>query len=436
MHGGGTVGYGIGSARGRNAHMPECPFRDCVIPGVSESEQSQRFDHSFVIQMIRDFFLVLVVVVLLELGARFALVIYQFETETPGEVAIAADRLAENVRSIMLNRGGPVAARTVYPIIRRNHQEIGLEIAIEPSPVTVESIRKRFDETPVGIPADWPQGEYKAAMREIEAEPFCLQCHVTAGIGDVLGRVTVRSYLAQELTAWWHEVRVAGMLGMGKILAHTIILFLLLRIRMEPLMSLKNAVSQLARSGSRVTHHAPVKSRDEFGQLANDLNLFLERVDQVMEDLSNVLSNISDLTENLTEVHQRTLSCQSRLNELARNTIHETYEESAEYSVLNPEWMDTAEQALRTLYELGRAGRLPESESRRLDEVLARFRQLVEEARRNIARSREIGAGLLEFNRELNVSGEALQEMAVLEERMRSISGQGQRLLRRLRGSS
>lgn len=386
--------------------------------------------------MIRDFFLVLVVVILLELGARFVLVLYHFETEKPDEVAQSAERLAENVRSIMLNRGGPVAARTVYPIIRNNHEEIGLEIAIEPSAVTIESIEKRFDEKPRGIPPDWPQGEFKQATRTIEAEPFCLQCHVTAKVGDALGHVTVRSYLGRELEAWWHEVRFAATLGMGKILAHTIVLFLLLRVRMEPLNSLKGVVSLLAKSGSRVTHRAPVKSSDEFGELARDLNLFLERVNQVMEDLSHVLSSISELTERLTDVHHRTVHCQRRLDELARDATRDVYEEAAAHSLLDAQWLDTAENALRSLEQLAAPEALPAAESERLERLLGQFRELVAEAQRTVARNREIGASLLELNRELRASGDALQEMAVLEERMRSISSQGQTLLERLRGSA
>lgn len=403
---------------------------------MHEPESPQRFDHSFVVQMIRDFFLVLVVVVILELLIRFALVLYQFEHEKPAEVAIAAERLAENVRSIMLNRGGPVAARTVYPIIRRNHEEIGLEIAIVPSPVTTESIQKRFDDTPHGIAADWPQGDHKEATREIEAEPFCLQCHVTAKVGDVLGHVTVRGYLEQELEAFWHEVRFAGMLGMGKILAHTIILFLLLRVRMEPLISLKGVVSLLAKSGSRVTHRAPVKSHDEFGELARDLNLFLERVNQVMEDLSAVLSNISDLTERITEVHENTVTVQHRLDEIARSITRDGYEEAGAHPRLTPQWLEAAETALQTLERLAHPGALPAEDAHRLERLLHQFRELVEDAASAVERNREIGAGLLEFSRELRASGEALQEMAVLEERMRSISRQGQTLLERLRGSA
>lgn len=384
--------------------------------------------------MIRDFFLVLVVVVILELVVRFALVIHQFETSKPEEVAISAERLAGNVRSIMLNRGGPVAARTVYPIIRDNHEEIGLEIAIEPSPVTVESIERVFDNTPKGIPADWPEGRYQEASREIEAEEFCLQCHVTAKVGDTLGTVTVRAYFQQELAAWWHEVQFAGMLGMGKILAHTIVLFVLLRIRMEPLNSLKGVVSLLAKSGSRVTHRAPVISNDEFGELARDLNLFLERVKHMMEDLSNVLANMSELTGRLTDVHQRTLACQDRLDALGRNAARQTHEEAASRSVLNPEWLSTAENMLQTLNELTRPGELPVPERQRLDALLGQFRRLVEEARQTLERNRKIDENLLEFSRELHASSAALQEMAVIEERMRAISEQGQILLERLRG--
>jgi hypothetical protein len=55
----------------------------------------------------------------------------------PDQVQAAADELAENVRSIMRNEGGPVAARTVYPILEQNWSDLGYCIAITPSPVTV-----------------------------------------------------------------------------------------------------------------------------------------------------------------------------------------------------------------------------------------------------------------------------------------------------------
>jgi hypothetical protein len=58
---------------------------------------------------------------------------------------------------------------------------------------------------------------------------------------------TVRSYLARKEAVWWQEVRLtAGALSL-KILAHTIVLLLLLKVRMEPLLSLRGTVGGLAK---------------------------------------------------------------------------------------------------------------------------------------------------------------------------------------------
>jgi hypothetical protein len=103
-----------------------------------------RFDQSFVIRMIRDFLLALTIIVVFELGGRLLLAMNHFEREDREATEVAAERLAQDVKDIMLNSGGPVAARTVYPIIRRNHSELGLEIAIVPSEIAVQSIQKTF----------------------------------------------------------------------------------------------------------------------------------------------------------------------------------------------------------------------------------------------------------------------------------------------------
>ncbi|MEE8197253.1 MAG: hypothetical protein V3T69_08765, partial [Acidiferrobacterales bacterium] len=68
----------------------------------------ERFDDSFAIHMIRDFFLVLLGVIVLELGIRFLVVLYEFHSHEKENAQITAERLAADVKSIMLNRGGPV----------------------------------------------------------------------------------------------------------------------------------------------------------------------------------------------------------------------------------------------------------------------------------------------------------------------------------------
>jgi predicted dehydrogenase len=63
----------------------------------------------------------------------------------------------------------------------------------------------------------------------------------------VLGTVAVRSYLSRKEAVWWHEVRLtAGVLSFN-IIMHTIVLFLLLKVRIEPPLSLRSTVAGLAK---------------------------------------------------------------------------------------------------------------------------------------------------------------------------------------------
>ncbi len=114
-----------------------------------------QFDRSFVIRMIRDFLIALTVIVGVELGGRALLAWREFQSREREATSLVAERLASDVRDIMLNEGGPVAARTVYPILKRNHEDLGYEIAIEPSLATVESIRQVFGLEARGIPGAW-----------------------------------------------------------------------------------------------------------------------------------------------------------------------------------------------------------------------------------------------------------------------------------------
>ena len=251
-----------------------------------------RFEQSFVFHMIRDFFLLLLLVAAVELGIRYALLRLDFSRQEPARVAQAAQRLAEDVKSIMLNSGGPLAAQTVYPILNRNHEDLGLSIAVTPSPVTVESMQVSFKMDVRGLQPRWPEGIHQEATAALKAEQFCLNCHVKARVGDVLGTVSVRSYLERKEAVWWQEVRLtAGALSL-KILVHTVLLFLLLKVRMEPLLALRSTVSGLARGVMDLSPRAAVKTADEFGELAQDLNHFLDRIGGVVQDLDRVLGEV------------------------------------------------------------------------------------------------------------------------------------------------
>jgi len=105
-------------------------------------KQTSPFEQSFMFHMIRDFFLLLVLVATVEMSIRYALVRYDFASKEQGRVDQAAQQLANDVKSIMLNSGGPLAARTVYPILNRNYEDLGLSIAVVPSEGVIKNDAK------------------------------------------------------------------------------------------------------------------------------------------------------------------------------------------------------------------------------------------------------------------------------------------------------
>ena len=285
-----------------------------------ERGQTGRFYNSFVIKMIRDFFVLLVGLFLVELLVRLGLSLYGFYTTQENRTEQAAETLAGDIQNIMLNSGGPVASRTVYPIIERNYEQRGFDIAVEPSEVTLSSMKKQFNKEVEGIPSDWPEGRSHSSVRTLNAQQFCINCHVDAEPGDALGHVEVRRYLGDHLRTWWDSIRITGLITTGKIGLDIFILYLLLRMRMEPLMNLRSVVSALTRSNQGLSYRANVNSTDEFGELALNINDLLDRINRVMTDLYGLLNQVMGINDRLTDGSQ---AIQSSFEEVenAINTV-------------------------------------------------------------------------------------------------------------------
>lgn len=407
-------------------------------PSQIDSARIGRFDQSFLVLLIRDFFAILVLVTAVEFGVKAALVYYTFSVRGEQEVEAAAEEIAGNVRSIMLNEGGPVAARTLYPILRQNWSDLGYRIAVEPAPVTVAAIRQGFGFTPSGIPAgDWPEGGHREARLDIRAEEFCLACHVTAEVGQVLGTVTVRNYLAQDFQRWWQDIRLSAGLAIGKILLHSVLLFLLLRARMEPLLQLRAVVARLARAYGTLDHRAEIRSADEFGALAQDLNLFLDRVNRLVGELGEVLSRVVAVNDGIVTI-QGGLRGQvdavvARTRALERRAMLAARREP----MLSAEWFDAAREAVAGLdAAVARAGAAPGDLPGDLpgaERLLGSLRAVIAHAEAQIATNEAIYAGLADLGAETESFQASIAEMIRLEERMKGIIETGSLLVRRLR---
>lgn len=393
---------------------------------------ASRFEQSFVFHLIRDFFLLLLLVAAVELGIRYAALLYQFRTAEAERVARAAEQLAGDVKSIMLNSGGPLAAQTVYPILNRNYDDLGLTIAVEPSQVTVESMKAALNMDPQGLKPAWPEGAHQQASVALRAEQFCLGCHVKAQVGDVLGTVSVRSYLARKEEAWWQEVRVtAGALSL-KILVHTILLLLLLKVRMAPMLALRGTVAALAKGVMDLSPRARVKSEDEFGELAEDLNHFLDRISLIVHDLDQILSEVLAVGERLSTVNRRLERQLDGLRVEAVNTLAEGAQRGLEARVAAAREAGAFGVLLRQLDEGVSGQPLPGELQQRLRAPIERLQQRFDEVTQALERAVPSVPAARAQAGEYEAFAQSLREMSVLETTMQAVAESGQRLLQRL----
>ena len=397
---------------------------------------SGRFEQSFMFHMIRDFFLLLLLVAGIEMAIRYAALRWDFSRQEPVRVESAAQQLANDVKAIMLNSGGPTAAQTVYPILNRNYDDLGLSIAVLPSAVTVASMKETRGMDVVGLQPRWTDGVHQTASVSMTAEAYCLACHVKAKVGEVLGTVHVRSYLERKESAWWQEVRLTGAALSLKILTHTIVLFLLLKVRMEPLLALRSTVSGLAKGVMDLSPRAGVKTADEFGELAQDLNHFLDRIALIVRDLDKILSEVVSVGSRLGALNKHLERQLDGLRDDSLRALGAGAERSQDAQLLAAREsgaFDARMQALGDMLDaLAATGQAPATAHPLLREQLARLQA----GFASLAGALQGGAPTLALaaarSAEYQAFAQSLRDMALLEATMQQVAESGQQVLHRL----
>lgn len=394
--------------------------------------KSGPFEQSFMFHMIRDFFLLLLAVAAVEMGIRYAVLRYDFNQLEPTRVNRAAEQLADDVKSIMLNAGGPTAALTIYPILNRNYNDLGLSIAVEPSAVTVASMKETRNMDAQGLQARWASGEHQQASVSLKAEQYCLGCHIKANVGDVLGTVTVRSYLQRKEAAWWQEVRLtAGALSL-KILIHTVVLFMLLKVRMAPLLELRSTVAGLAKGVMNLSPRAGVNTEDEFGELARDLNHFLDRISLVVSDLDKILSEVVTVGSRLGTLNRQLEQQLDGIRDSALTSLGSGAERGLATQLVVARESGAFGVLAQTLDAMATAGAAPVSAVNPVREQVARLRASFTAVAQALNDAAPPVAVTASQSAEYQAFAQSLREMAVLEATMQSVAESGQRLLRRL----
>lgn len=391
-----------------------------------------RFEKSFSFHMMRDFFLLLVLVAAVEMGVRYASMSYEFQTTEQERVNTAAKQLADDVKAIMLNSGGPVAAQTVYPILDRNYQGLGLAIAVIPSQATIESIQQTFKFKPLGLQPTWEAGEHKEASITLHAEQFCLGCHVKAKVGEVLGTVSVRSYLKPKEDAWWTEMSLIASALSIKIILHTIVLFLLLKVRMEPLLSLRSTTAALAKGVMNLSPRAKVQSIDEFGELAADLNHFLDRVKLIVHDLDKILGEVVSAGERITLINRELEQQIDSLREAAIQSNNNEVQRALASQLIAAQESGSFEVIYETLKSLVSAKLPNDKDATDLVDKLEKLRLSFNRVNEVV---KDVNPAPMLVDKEASqylALSQALREMAILEGNMQKVAEAGRTLVQRL----
>jgi methyl-accepting chemotaxis protein len=402
----------------------------------STSNASSHFEQSFMFHMIRDFFLLLLAVAALEMAIRYAALRWDFAQAEPPRVESAAQQLANDIKSIMLNAGGPIAAQTVYPILNRNYDVMGLSIAVVPADVTIASMKETRGMDAQGLRARWAEGAHQEASVSLHAEQYCLGCHVKARVGDVLGTVSVRSYLARKEAVWWHEVRLtAGALSL-KILVHTIVLFFLLKVRMAPLLSLRTTVSGLAKGVMDLSPRAAVKTQDEFGELAQDLNHFLDRIALIVRDLDKILSEVVAVGNRLGGVNKHLEIQLDGLRDVSLRGMGDDAQRQQTAQLMAARESGAlgarVQTLIQTLDALAASGQLQGSADPLLREQLQRLQGSSEALAGAFPLGLQPPAQAEAQAAEYRAFAQSLRDMASLEATMQAVAESGQQVLQRL----
>ena len=271
--------------------------------------------------------------------------------------------------------------------------------------------------------------EHKSATVEIPAREVCTSCHVGAEPGDVLGQVTVRNYVGRDFAMWWEDVKLTLGLALGKIVLHSVLLFLILRSRMEPLLRLRSVVSTLSKAYTNLNQRADVRTADEFGVLARDLNVFLDRISRLVEELDTVLRKVVNVNDDIIQIQ---LDLRSRIDSVVKNT--RTIERNAMLTAkrepkLSDAWFDAVKRSVVELdAELAKARATPGAEP-----LLENLRAVVANAEVQIMNSEQVYLSLADLGDETDALRHPMAEMVRLEERMQAIIDTGSQLVGRLR---
>jgi len=197
---------------------------------------------------------------------------------------------------------------------------------------------------------------------------------------------------------------------------------------MEPLLRLRSVVSNLSKAYTDLGQRAEVRTSDEFGVLARDLNVFLDRISRLVEELSIVLNKVVNVNDDILKV-QGDLRAQidsvvSKSRAIERDAMFNAKREPR----LSNAWFDSMKRNTAELSDALSAVDAPPETT----ELIEDLRLVVGNAEAQIRNSEGLYISLAKLGDEAETLKGPMAEMTRLEERMLSIVEAGTGLVKRL----
>jgi methyl-accepting chemotaxis protein len=190
-------------------------------------------------------------------------------------------------------------------------------------------------------------------LSPLVATQECMMCHTNAKEGDVLGVMDLEYSLAdlENDIATMTKNTVLTM-AVGAIFTIIFLMVILRHIIGTPLNELLQRVKDLASGEGDLTTRVSVKSEDELGEIAININLFIEKIRQVVVTVLATATEsqeiASSLSKHATALQSSTMSQSIKVDESKKLTelVEKDLDLSEEYSIQTAEEMLISYQAL------------------------------------------------------------------------------------------
>jgi hypothetical protein len=207
---------------------------------------------------------------------------------------------------------------------------------------------------------------------------------------------------------------------------------MLLKVRMAPLLELRSTVASLPTGVMNLLPRAGVNTEDEFGELARDLNHFLDCIAVVVTALDKILSEVVTVGSRLGTLNRQLEQQLDGMRDTALSSLGSGAERGLSTQLVVARESGAFDVLAQTLDAMAITGAAPAGAVNPVRDQVARLRASFAAVAQALNDAAPPVAVASSQSAEYRAFAQSLREMAVLEATMQSVAESGQQLLRRL----